>query len=191
MNVNTIIVTREEAERKLDAYRALRDRQRTEEDDKLESLYKRVKEGGRVINLVNAFGQTGLNEKDEPRLAIAAADWRTVYFHRHWHSYGFSRTRVWNKNATRLNITLPGNTFDRRAVDKVLYSPVPHVPPNVRPRFALSNYHILFEVKEWKTYPVDPFLLRHIDGYLYVVEAEWELTELEAMLLGAMAGIAA
>ena len=65
---------------------------------------------------------------------------------------------------------------------------VPHVPPDVRPRFKLSNYHILFEVKAWEEYNVDPFLLRRIAGHLYVVEAEWELTELEASLLKALTG---
>lgn len=67
-----------------------------------------------------------------------------------------------------------------------LRSAVPHIPPSIRPEFALSNYHILFEVKEWAVYPVDPFLLRRISGMLFVVEAEWELTELEVMLLSSM-----
>lgn len=34
--------------------------------------------------------------------------------------------------------------------------------------------------------PVDPFLLKHIMGDTYAVIAEWELTELEASLLGSM-----
>lgn len=51
----------------------------------------------------------------------------------------------------------------------------------------LSRYHILFEVERWQRYPVDPFLLRHIAGPFYTVEAEWELSALEASLLSALA----
>jgi hypothetical protein len=63
---------------------------------------------------------------------------------------------------------------------------MPHIPPDVRPRFAPHNYHILFEVKERQAYPVDPFLIRRISGMLFIIEAEWELAQLEAELLALM-----
>jgi len=44
----------------------------------------------------------------------------------------------------------------------------------------------LFEVKERKAYPVDPFLMRRISGMLFIIEAEWELSQLEAELLASM-----
>lgn len=85
------------------------------------------------------------------------------------------------------DITLPLNLPPIELFNgQSLTSPVPHIPPDCRPKFGLNNYHILFEVKEWKSYPVDPFLLRRISGMLFVVEAEWELTELEASLLESM-----
>jgi hypothetical protein len=65
---------------------------------------------------------------------------------------------------------------------------VPHIPPACRPKFGLHNYHILFEVQEWKAYPVDPFLMRRVMGNLFVVEAEWDLTPLEVELLSSMSG---
>jgi hypothetical protein len=67
-----------------------------------------------------------------------------------------------------------------------LKSAVPHIPANLRPKFKLNNYHILFEVQNWEEYPVDPFLLKRVVGNLFIVIAEWELTELEASLLGSM-----
>jgi hypothetical protein len=65
-------------------------------------------------------------------------------------------------------------------------APVPFMPPSVRPKRWLSTYHILFEVERWNTYPADPFLLKHITGWLFVVHAEWDLTELERQLLSGL-----
>lgn len=209
MNVNTLVVSADEALRKLEQYRAIRSRQRTSEDQQVEALYASISKGARVLNLPGAFRQTGLNERGEPRLAVARADWGVVQFHPRkgpnqrdsWSTTdgagGFRRAgpgggwAQWNYQATAQNITLPGGTFDDRALARAgLSSPVPHIPPQCRPsgRAGLSHYFILFEVQDWKRYPVDPFLLRRVSGHLYVVEAEWELTELEASLFSAMRG---
>jgi len=195
MNVNTILISPNEAEQKLDEYKSLRERQRTDEDMLLLSLYSRIRNGGRVLNLAAAFKQTGLNEQGQPRMAIARADWRAVNFiprvdfSDNWGvsgAGGFTDRARWNSRASQRNIALPKNTFSNELTIRQLRSPVPHIPPSIRPEFALSNYHILFEVKEWEAYPVDPFLLRRISGMLFVVIDEWELTELEAMLLSSM-----
>lgn len=197
MNVSTILISQQEAQFKLDQYKSIVTKQRTKEDDKLQSLYAAVSKGARVINIANAFKETGLNDKGQPKLAIARADWKTVYcfprrqFGGIWRpsegNVGFTATDLWDHLATRQNILLPDYTFNNQVLtQKSLRSPVPHIPPACRPRYGLHNYHILFEVENWEEYPVDPFLLRRISGYLFVVEAEWELTELEASLLGAM-----
>jgi len=191
MNVSTLTISAEEASRKLDQYRATIGKRRLKEDDELESLYRTVKNGGRVLNLVSAFKQTGLNEKGEPRLAIARADWPDVWFHP-CKSQGrgtFTPSAIERQRATAINIRLPRMTFEPKYLIESytrLNSPVPHIPPECRPKFKLSNYHILFEVKEWKSYPRDPFLLRRIGGFLFIVEAEWDLTELEAELLASL-----
>lgn len=192
MNVSTILISQDEAQRKLEQYRSIVTKKRTKEDDKLQSLYAAVSKGARVINIANAFRETGLNEKHQPKLAIARADWPTVYCHRDGSRVTFGDTRRWNAQATTKNILLPYGTYnlpEHRAWPipwRHLSSPVPHIPPQLRPKFRLHNYHILFEVESWEEYAVDPFLLRRIAGHLYVVEAEWELTQLEASLLGAM-----
>jgi hypothetical protein len=59
---------------------------------------------------------------------------------------------------------------------------VPIVPPQYRPKFKLSNYHILWEA-DWKRVPVDPILLKHLGGSLYAVLASWDLTEIEQAVL--------
>jgi hypothetical protein len=184
MNVSTISVSQDTAAVKIADIKSLKKSQRTEEDDRLLSLYSAVvKRGARVLSLSAAFRQTGLNELHQPRLAIAQGDWPTVFFDP-W-SHCFSWKRRWQRgNAT--TIYLAADVFEGKEDRDEISSPVPHVPAAVRPKFHLRNYHILFEVEKWETYPVDPFLLRHVTGDLYVVEAEWELTELEAALLGSM-----
>ena len=189
MNVNTIIVPREEAERKLEQYKNVTGKRRIAEDEKLQSLYAAVSKGARVLHLLNAFHQTGLNEKGEPRLAIIRADFKQVWCHRRSNGSAlFGPSQRYNSAANRKNISLPEGTFGwpRGMSWSDLSSPVPHIPPDARPKFGLHNYHIMFEVKEWRQYPVDPFLMRRIAGNLFIVEAEWELTELEASLLASI-----
>jgi hypothetical protein len=189
MNVNTIIISPDEARQKLDQYKAIATKKRTAEDNRLQSLYAAVSKGARVLNLAEAFKQTGLNEALKPKLAIARADWGRVFCQK-WSmpgpNYGivFSDRNNWREYAR--DIKIPLDLPSSKLFSGLINSAVPHIPPEFRPKFKLHNYHILFEVEEWETYPVDPFLLRRISGMLFVVEAEWELTALEASLLSSM-----
>jgi hypothetical protein len=189
MNVSTISVPRETAIQKINDIEALRPKQRTDEDDALLSVFKAVrKHNARVINIVDAFRQTGLNELGQPKLAIAQADWKDVHcsnksHYRGYYSTAFSSRSVWRYVAG--DIFLPKGTLSIKSSNG-LKSAVPHIPANLRPKYSLSNYHILFEVQKWEEYPVDPFLLKRVVGNLFIVIAEWELTELEASLLGSM-----
>lgn len=67
---------------------------------------------------------------------------------------------------------------------------VPIVPADVRETVTgpLRDYHILWEVEQWHdqplvTPPTDPYLIRHIGGSLWSVEAEWDLTDLEKAVI--------
>jgi hypothetical protein len=183
---------------KINDIESLKKTQRTAEDDALLSVFKAVrKHNARVINISDAFRQTGLNDLGQPKLAIAQADWPTVIFSDHGNGrverdpYRWMyRTGKFSEAGKPLNrassIRLDSNIFPEFELPSFLRSAVPHIPANLRPQFKLSNYHILFEVQKWEEYPVDPFLLKRIVGNLYIVIAEWELTELEASLLGSM-----
>lgn len=59
---------------------------------------------------------------------------------------------------------------------------VPIIPANLRPAKALHRYVILWEA-DWEAVPVDPMLLRHLHGDLYVVLAVWDLTPVERAVL--------
>jgi hypothetical protein len=83
MNVDTVTIPKETAARKVADIKALKRSQRTEEDDALLALYTSIsKHNARVITLSAAFRQAGLNDLDQPRIAIAQGDWTKVYFRR-------------------------------------------------------------------------------------------------------------
>jgi hypothetical protein len=197
MEVPTIRVERSDALRKIREYKSLNARQRTAEDDRLQALYQMVSKGARVLNVREAFKTTGLSEKGQPRLAIARGDWKTVRFQAHsghsaWDYVSgggkFSDADKDERWRPTQDYVLKDGAFDSgKLTGRGLRSPVPHIPPGLRPKYSrLSNFYILFEVQSWEEYPRDPFLLRRIEGDLFVVVAEWELTELEAMLLGSI-----
>lgn len=65
---------------------------------------------------------------------------------------------------------------------------VPAIPFHLRPNGDASKYFILWEVEKWEEYqqsraPGDPLLLERIAHPIYVVVAQWDLTELEKRLL--------
>lgn len=213
MNVSTITVPAEEALTKLAQYKALNARQRTADDERIQSMYAAVSKGARVINIASAFRETGLNDLKQPKLAIARGDWREVFFHpgkwlREENDGTISATGRWSHDkgagsfndadefrwtAYRKTVSFE-DTFPHDMATGTIKATVPHIPPNIRPVTNLRNFHILFEVENWvpvkaKAKPSrDPFLLQRIQGDLFIVVAEWELTALEMSLLGAMTG---
>jgi len=91
-------------------------------------------------------------------------------------SHGYNTVRMPDAILTRPDGWQKRNEARARAL-------VPMIPPKFRPTAKLSNYHIMFEAV-WKPVPpVDPFLLKHLGGTLYVVLAQWDLTPLEQAVL--------
>lgn len=65
---------------------------------------------------------------------------------------------------------------------------VPIVPPKHRPPRGLGNRLVLWQAEDWTWTrvpqpPGDPALLQPVGGDLYAVEATWDLTELERLVL--------
>ncbi|HEY0545292.1 MAG TPA: hypothetical protein VGC91_07960 [Pyrinomonadaceae bacterium] len=77
----------------------------------------------------------------------------------------------------------------RRWFKATYASPVPLIPFHLRPKDDLSKYFILWDVAEWREVyyppraPHDPLLLERIAHPIYVVVAQWDLTELEQRIL--------
>jgi hypothetical protein len=106
----------------------------------------------------------------------------------------------WEETARRnLRIELPGGTLPRPP-EEIMRSPkkrfamhqtiVPEIPLQFRVPAKEAEHHlVLWEVKEWTMRaPSDPLLLERIAHPLYVVVAQWDLTELEQKILETFRG---
>lgn len=180
MDVQTVVIDPEIALTKLREFRSVAVANRRKEDNAFRRLYRSASKGNPILDVLSAFKATGLNEKGQPKLAIARANWKEVFYNTYWNQFQEHR---WVKRGKVHAIPMPNGIFDGRAKGKDLVSTVPFIPPTLRPKTDLENYHILFEVKDWEEYPADPFLLKQISGWLFVVVGEWELTDLERSLL--------
>jgi hypothetical protein len=163
------------------------------------ALYKGLRaliRGRKVIDITLAIAGAGRHfDTGLPLLAIARADWPRVRCTGEWGS----------ENTTVLRFSTRGS-FGRRSRGEVEVSQaafrdplnpnvrliaigglaqVPIIPPQYRPEGTLKAYHILFEAEWQKAPPVDPILLRHVDGPFFVVLAAWDLTPLEQAVLRA------
>jgi hypothetical protein len=65
---------------------------------------------------------------------------------------------------------------------------VPIIPAELMPEGSLTNYYVLWEVKEWEELPEpkDPYLLKRISENLFVVLGAWEITDLERAIIGGL-----
>lgn len=182
MDVSTIVIPKEIALEKLNEYSRIQTDKRLKEDTELRRIYKWAAEHT-LIDVAQALKETGLRENGHPKLALAKADWNTVFYSEYNRAYS-SSNRYFTKTYA---IKLPIGTYHHpNSFWLNLSSPVPHIPPHLRPDDNLSRYHVLFEVEKWNEYSTDPFLLKQISGWIFAIIGEWDLTELEQKLLSGM-----
>lgn len=189
MNIPTITMPTKEARERFVEYRRAVLHNTNPSDVALMRGYRALAKGKTIIDLQVVMHQAGLDEQERPRLAIVRADAERVYCHREDGGTCWFSIREWSctpNNASRLFLRLPRGTFayTERELWRLphLTAVVPSIPPRFRPRFALSNYHLLWEA-DWKDAPRDPILLRRLSGMLFAVLASWDLTELERAVL--------
>lgn len=150
---------------------------------KLKTVLYHLKKGHKVIDVKEAIKIAGLNEKKEPRLAIARADMKKVAFVYNFncgyqyveplkYEYGLSEWK---------NVFTVGYVFDDARTD--IETRVPKIPPRHLPEDDLSKYYILWEVDEWRNVPKDPVLLKRITRNLFYIVTKWNLTKLERLIL--------
>lgn len=209
MQLDTITMDRHAARKAFLEYRqAIRDDrhdQLAKEDEQIMRAYREAAKGVSLIRLTDtlrAGGTTTIEgrhrwqrtilQREVPRLAVARADVAKVWTDGIDRDGGcelrFKPERLMT-NETRARFQIATGTFPedeaRQNWGLTLLAMAPTIPPAIRPRHHLRNYHLLWEA-EWSvepTPPTDPALLKHLGGDLYAVLGVWDLTDLERAVL--------
>jgi hypothetical protein len=210
MNVSMIQMPPDMAQEKLDAYKDALGRRHSAEVEQEWSAaldaYKELAKGTPLIDPLAAIREAGWRPDGRPVLAIGRADQKMVTWdvgrHSRWWnseakrsegrwapmSWEFTAAKErWNRQRARnLVFTIDQVNTEPPVAPKQGTAMVPMVPPDVLPARGcdLSKHFVLWEVESWDfAPPVDPILLRPIGGNLYAVIAQWDLTEVERMII--------
>jgi len=164
-----------------------------------------TRHGGKIIDVYVAFKKAGLNKNGNPRLAIARANGKKCYAFKYEDGACLYRTdsRDWRYTKSNGDVRLPSGTF-KWIIEEVparwdpnvkfkkikggdtVKTVVPIIPPSILQlvKHKLANYHIIWEVKEWKPFPPkDPILVKRLTPNLFGVLATWDLTPLERAII--------
>ena len=198
MDVGTITVERSEALKMWQKYQAHRHNENAI-DAEIERTYKLIANGKVMIDALAAIVTAGLNEAGQPKLAIGRADQKFTFCDlRHDGGVVMYAGNVdrWNQRpdprpnmAATLRFDFPADTFPRIDRRRELQALIPHIPPDIRPRRGLANYHVIYEAEWRRAVPVDPMLVRRIGkSNLWIVLGAWELTDVERAVLAGHIG---
>ncbi len=184
MDVQTITMNKNAAAAEFAKYKAAVQERSDAETKAIIAGYKQLSKGRVVLNLAAVMRQAGLDHLSRPRLAICRADAKDCFCRVSNNGRAEFTMDDWPRwNATRRIIILPAGTFSTgKNRHEQWKARGPYIPPYLRPKAALSNYHVLWEA-DWERVPRDPMLLKRLGGMLFAVLATWELTDLEAAVL--------
>ena len=207
MEVQTIEMSQKEAREKLAAYERVLHRTSDPEIAAAIEGYREMAKGRKLVDMQQVFRECPVDNIGRPRLALARADRASVRLlwtpRSSWCHFltnadlRFDRTwpeliRSIHMGRQHDHCTIKSWEGTGRATPEELsgYALVPMVPPDVlRARSMRRNRWVLWEVEEWSDSRLtpepdrDPYLLRYLEGTLYVVVGEWELTDLERAIM--------
>lgn len=201
MNLSTIEMTRGEAEAALEEWAGAVKARHTEEDEAIAKGYELLAQGKSLLSLAETVRAGGQDEHLRPRLAVAPVTADVIYLERR--RSGTVRFCVndrpgdWRRDVSsggvRVDGALPAMTYEEEREHELgtwwggctYQAMVPIVPPRFR-TWGWRGAHVLFEA-EWAKHtppaPIDPALIRHVRGDLWVVLGVWDLTPLERAVL--------
>lgn len=194
MDVQPLMQNREQALALFKKYQTHKHGQYSPIDAEIARIAKQVATGkGPLIAALAEIVKAGANEAGQPKLAIMRADQKLCYLDlmSDGRAIMHARKNGWDlhRAAASVKFEFPAGSFPASTRQRRLESVVPHIPPDIRPKRGIQNYHILYEAVWRREIPVDPMLLRRVGktGDLWTVLAVWELTDLErAVLAGHM-----
>lgn len=169
----------------------------------LKKVYGFLRHGKKIIDIYESFKKAGLNEDGDPKLAICRADGKQCNLVRHDDGsavFGVTQFNKWQAQydnyqgaKTRGDVWVPSSTFDfpldhyKHVAKRYRQTIVPIIPAKIlvnEVKVLLRNFHILWEVEEWKPIPPkDPILLKKLTPNLYGILATWNLTKLERAVI--------
>lgn len=195
MEVNSVTMEPEAAERAFREYRAAFMAERNRIDGELMRGYKALADGKTLLSLRETIQKGGVDEFGRPHLAVARADETQIEFDRERNGSVRYTPDRWSRVTSTDRIfelpegTLPELTEDQDVTDawrRRWLASLPFIPPQYRPPLKLENYHLLWEA-EWRvsrgSQRRDPMLLRRVGGDLFAVVAAWDLTPIEKLVL--------
>jgi hypothetical protein len=193
MELASFVIPPDEAKAKLASYAGLVGEERTAEDEAIACGYRAALRGLPFISLPRTVIAGEFFGNGLPKIAIARADTEICFASWQHGDLIFADRDDENVNrgalvgAHSVRVRVPAGDAPPR-IRQAWHrgsTIVPIIPPEHRPRRSrLHRRHILWEVEEWtRVAPVDPALLRHLRGDLWVVLAVWNLTELERHVL--------
>ncbi len=174
-------------------------------DNYLEDMKKcmyQLSQGKALIDIYKVMEKAGVNKHFQPKLAIARADWKQIYFCKKDSGRGFfaGTNTDWPTKADG-HIDLQPQTFTEwpRTLgtdgkpnnsswgidNERSKSKIPIIPAQLLPEGNLSGFYILWEVQRWEDLPEkkDPLLLKRITENLFVILSAWEVTALEQSII--------
>lgn len=165
----------------------------------MKKAHYEMKKGNALLDVYKVMKIAGLNDKEEPKLAISRADIKEVIFCKKDAGTGsFEMGDGWNRKGWDTDINFPQKTFNihwKRTEGqpetswqinkKSIKTKVPIIPAELMPSGDLKNYYILWEPLEWEELPEtkDPILLKRISENLFVILGSWDLTPLEQSII--------
>lgn len=165
-------------------------------DVEIVRLASMIAKGKVIIRALESIRTGGLDEMGRPKLAIARADAKRCFLD--IRSDGSGIMHIENNRggwlparmAASRRFDFDAGTFGPGKRGQRCEAIVPHIPPDIRPKRGLQNYHVLFEAEWTRTYPIDPMLLRRVgnSGDTWIVVEAWALTDIERAVLSAHTG---
>jgi hypothetical protein len=208
MEVEELTLPKERAEAEFNALRqALKQNAKLRKEQIYKdqhAVYGHMRYGKKIIDIYESFQKAGLNKDGDPKLAICRADAKQCYCYKLKDGSAIFADQRWITvpRKTFGDIKLPPATFkwipqkpeiplDNWQNDikgnKNIQTLVPIIPAKIlvnEVNVLLKNYHILWEVEEWKPVPPkDPILLKQLTPNLFGVLATWDLTPLERAII--------
>jgi hypothetical protein len=194
MDLDMMTIDPAEAEAKIAEFERSEAQARTQVDRAIAMAYRAVARGLGVIRLSKTIEAGGYFGNGLPKIAVIRADARQCFCFWEWDTALVFTDEDWRTNRGALVGRHSVRVRARRPAIVVGHSPtswsrgqtmVPLIPLSHRPRpRRLAGMHLLWEVEAWDPVPpVDPALIKHLGGDLWVVLDTFNLTELERAVL--------